>query len=30
MESRGFVQSQVDSCVWYREDMVIIFMLIVV
>ena len=25
MEDRGFVQSQVDPCVWYREYMVLLF-----
>ena len=25
MEARGFVQSQVDPCLWYIEDMVLLF-----
>ena len=25
MEAIGFVQSKVDPCIWYREDMVLLF-----
>ena len=25
LEARGFAQSQVDQCAWYKEEMVIIF-----
>ena len=25
MKVRGFLQSQLDPCVWYREDMVLLF-----
>ena len=25
MEAGGFLKSQVDTCVWYREEMVLLF-----
>ena len=30
LETRGFVQSQVDTCVWYIEEIVLLFLLMIV